>query len=344
MRKNLIKLGATMINRKLPLLDIHRHLDGNVRAQTILELGRQFNIDLPADNVEQLIPHVQVIDPEPNLVAFLQKLDWGVTVLGNYDACRRIAIENIEDAQAQGLDYVELRFSPYYMAQSQGLHPQGVVEAVVDGIKSATKNANIKANLIGILSRTYGVKTCQHELDALLAFKNDLVAVDLAGDEIGFPGELFIEHFKQVRDAYLASTIHAGEALGAPSIWQAINELGASRIGHGVKAIEDPTLMDYLRDNRIGIESCLTSNIQTSTVTDLATHPLKQFLDHGILACLNTDDPAVEGIEIEHEYTIAAPKAGLSQADIEKAQANALEIAFLSDGDKKALLAQVSAR
>ena len=333
-----------MINRKIPLLDIHRHLDGNVRAQTILELGRQFNIALPADNVEALIPHVQVIDPEPNLMAFLQKLDWGVTVLGDYDACRRIAIENIEDAQAQGLDYVELRFSPYYMAQSQGLHPQGVVEAVVDGIKSATKDADIKANLIGILSRTYGGKTCQHELDALLAFKNDLVAVDLAGDEIGYPGELFVDHFKQVRDAYLAVTVHAGEALGAASIWQALNELGASRIGHGVKAIEDSTLMDYLRDNRIGIESCLTSNIQTSTVNDLTKHPLKQFLDHGILACLNTDDPAVEGIEIEYEYAVAAPKAGLSQADMEKAQVNALEIAYLSDADKSALKAKVAQR
>ena len=333
-----------MINRKIPLLDIHRHLDGNVRAQTILELGRQFNIALPADNVEALIPHVQVIDPEPNLMAFLQKLDWGVTVLGDYDACRRIAIENIEDAQAQGLDYVELRFSPYYMAQSQGLHPQGVVEAVVDGIKSATKDADIKANLIGILSRTYGVKTCQHELDALLAFKNDLVAVDLAGDEIGYPGELFVDHFKQVRDAYLAVTVHAGEALGAASIWQALNELGARRIGHGVKAIEDSTLMDYLRDNRIGIESCLTSNIQTSTVNDLTKHPLKQFLDHGILASINTDDPAVEGIEIEYEYAVAAPQAGLSQADMEKAQANALEIAYLSDADKQALKTKVAQR
>ncbi|MFU2510396.1 adenosine deaminase [Pseudoalteromonas sp. ASV78] len=326
-----------MINKKLPLLDIHRHLDGNVRAQTILDLGRQFNIQLPADNVAALIPHVQVIDPEPNLMAFLQKLDWGVAVLGDYDACRRIAIENIEDAQAQGLDYVELRFSPYYMAQSQGLHPQGVVEAVVDGIKSATQNSTVKANLIGIMSRTYGTKICQQELDALLAFKNDLVAIDLAGDEIGFPGELFVDHFKQVGDAYLAATIHAGEALGSASIWQAINELGAGRIGHGVKAIEDAKLMDYLRDHRIGIESCLTSNVQTSTVASLAVHPLKQFLDHGILACINTDDPAVQGIEIEHEYAIAAPAAGLTKADMEKAQANALDIAYLSDAEKQQL-------
>ncbi len=326
-----------MINNKLPLLDIHRHLDGNVRPQTILELGRQFNLELPADSVEALIPHVQVIDPEPNLVAFLQKLDWGVKVLGDYDACRRIAIENVEDAIAQQLDYVELRFSPYYMAQSQGLHPQGVVEAVIDGVKSACQNTPIQANLIGIMSRTYGTKICQQELDALLAFKNDLVAVDLAGDEIGFPGELFVDHFKQVHDAYLAATIHAGEARDSESIWQAIKELGATRIGHGVKAIEDNALMDYLRDKRIGVESCLTSNIQTSTVASLSKHPLKAFLDHGILASINTDDPAVEGIEIAYEYQVAAPAAGLSQTDIAKAQANALEIAYLSEVDKEAL-------
>ncbi|WP_046005860.1 adenosine deaminase [Pseudoalteromonas rubra] len=327
-----------MINTKLPLLDLHRHLDGNVRAETILDLGQKFNMPLPALDVEGLRPHVQVIDNAPNLMAFLAKLDWGVKVLGDYDACRRIAVENVEDAMAQNMDYTELRFSPYYMAKTHNLHPQGVVEAVVDGIKAATRGLDIQVNLIGIMSRTFGVEKCQYELDALLAFKNDLVAVDLAGDEIGFPGALFIDHFKQVRDAYLGATIHAGEAEGASSIWQAINELGATRIGHGVKAIEDPKLMDYLRDNRIGIESCLTSNLQTSTVASIETHPLKQFLDHGILATINTDDPAVQGVELDNEFEKAAPLAGLSESDILQAQKNAIEIAFLSDSDKQALL------
>ncbi|KZN36082.1 adenosine deaminase [Pseudoalteromonas luteoviolacea S2607] len=327
-----------MINTKLPLLDLHRHLDGNVRAETILELGQKFNMPLPANDVEGLIPHVQVIDNAPNLMAFLAKLDWGVKVLGDYDACHRIAVENVEDAIAQKMDYTELRFSPYYMAKTHNLHPQGVVEAVVDGVKSATQGRDIKVNLIGIMSRTFGVEKCQHELDALLAFKESLVAVDLAGDELGFPGELFIEHFRQVRDAYLGATIHAGEAEGASSIWQAIKELGATRIGHGVKAIEDPELMDFLRDNRIGIESCLTSNLQTSTVASIESHPLKQFLDHGILATINTDDPAVQGVELDNEFAKAAPLAGLSEADILKAQKNAVEIAFLSDADKQALL------
>ncbi|CAH9065577.1 Adenosine deaminase [Pseudoalteromonas sp. CIP111854] len=328
-----------MINKTLPLLDLHRHLDGNVRASTILELGQKFNLPLPAHDLEGLREHVQVIDNAPDLMSFLAKLDWGVKVLGDYEACRRIAMENVADAQAQNLDYTELRFSPYYMAQSHNLHPQGVTEAVIDGVKAATQGQHIKVNLIGIMSRTYGVEKCQYELDALLACKNDLVAVDLAGDEIGYPGELFVEHFKQVHNAYLGATIHAGEARGAQSIWQAIKELGATRIGHGVKAIEDPKLMDYLRDSCIGIESCLTSNILTSTVSSLETHPLKQFLTHNILACINTDDPAVQGIELEYEYQVAAPKAGLTQADIEKAQRNALEIAYLSDCDKQALIA-----
>lgn len=329
-----------MINNNLPLLDLHRHLDGNVRATTILELGQQFNMPLPANDLEGLIPHVRVLDNAPDLMAFLAKLDWGVKVLGDYDACRRIAVENVEDAIAQNMDYTELRFSPYYMAQTHGLHAQGVVEAVVDGIKSATRGTDIKVNLIGIMSRTFGVDTCQYELESLLACKNDLVAIDLAGDELGYPGSLFVDHFKQVHDAYLGATIHAGEAEGASSIWQAINELGATRIGHGVKAIEDPKLMDFLRDRKIGIESCLTSNIQTSTVKQLTAHPLKRFLEHGILACINTDDPAVQGIELDNEYTVAAPAAGLTNQDMEQAQRNALDIAFLSESDKQALLAK----
>ncbi|RRS07401.1 adenosine deaminase [Pseudoalteromonas sp. J010] len=329
-----------MINNTLPLLDLHRHLDGNVRATTILELGQQFNMELPATDIESLRPHVQVLDNAPNLMAFLEKLDWGVKVLGDYDACRRIAVENVADAVAQGIDYTELRFSPYYMAKTHNLHPQGVVEAVIDGVQSAVKGQDIQVNLIGIMSRTFGVEKCQYELDALLAFKEQLVAIDLAGDELGFPGELFIEHYKQVRDAYLGVTVHAGEAEGAVSIWQAIKELGATRIGHGVKAIHDPALMDYLRDNRIGIESCLTSNIQTSTVESLTTHPLKAFLDHGVLATINTDDPAVQGIELDNEYSHAAAAAGLDLSDIHKAQRNAVEIAFLSEADKKALLAK----
>lgn len=326
-----------MITKTLPLTDLHRHLDGNIRIETILDLGQKFGLKLPAYDLEALRPHVQIVEAEPSLVAFLSKLDWGVAVLGDLDACRRVAYENVQDAMNAQIDYAELRFSPYYMAMKHNLSIAGVVEAVVDGVEAGCKDFGIKANLIGIMSRTFGQDACQQELDGLLTQKNKLVAIDLAGDELGQPGDRFVSHFKQVRDAGLRVTVHAGEAAGAESMWQAINELGAVRIGHGVKAVEDPKLMEFLAKNNIGIESCLTSNIQTSTVASFESHPIKTFLEYGVKVCLNTDDPAVEGIELPHEYEVAAPKVGLTQEQLRQIQINGLDLAFLSDAEKQAL-------
>lgn len=332
-----------MIDSQLPLTDIHRHLDGNIRAQTILDLGREFNLTLPASTLETLRPHVQVMETEPDLVSFLNKLDWGVKVLGSLDACRRVAFENVQDAARAGIHYAELRFSPGYMAMTHNLAIAGVVEAVVDGIKAGCSAHNIDVRLIGIMSRTFGEEACLNELNGLLAHRDSITALDLAGDELGFPGSQFLSHFTRARDAGLRITVHAGEAAGPESIWQAIRELGAERIGHGVKAVEDPALMDFMVKHGIGVESCLTSNIQTSTVASLARHPLKTFLEHGILATINTDDPAVQGIEIGHEYNVAAPAAGLSQTQMRTAQENGLKIAFLSDAEKAAVRARVAA-
>ncbi|OWF73847.1 adenosine deaminase [Yersinia frederiksenii] len=326
-----------MIDPRQPLTDIHRHLDGNIRAQTILDFGRQFNLPLPANELSALRPHVQITKTEPDLVSFLQKLDWGVAVLGSLEACRRVAYENVEDAANAGLHYAELRFSPFYMAMKHQLPVAGVVEAVIDGITAGCRDFDIDIRLIGILSRTFGEQACLQELDGLLAHRDGITALDLAGDELGFPGGLFLSHFNRARDAGLRITVHAGEAAGPESIWQAIRELGAERIGHGVKAVEDIKLMDYLAEHRIGIESCLTSNIQTSTVASLATHPLALFLRHGVIASINTDDPAVQGIEIGNEYHVAAPAAGLTPAEIHQAQENGLTMAFLSESEKQAL-------
>ena len=333
-----------MIDTQLPLTDLHRHLDGNIRPETILDLAQQHNIALPAYELETLRPHVQITKNEPSLVSFLQKLDWGVAVLADLDACRRVAYENVVDVANAGIDYAELRFSPYYMAMKHQLPIEGVVEAIIDGVQSALHTYDVEIRLIGILSRTFGENACQQELNGLLKHQDKITALDLAGDELGFPGHLFQPHFNRARDTGWKITVHAGEAAGAESIWHAIKELGASRIGHGVKAIEDPRLMDYLAEHQIGIESCLTSNIQTSTITSLAQHPLKKFLEHGIIASLNTDDPAVEGIELKHEYNVAAPAAGLTAAQIRQAQINGLTMAFISQAERDALIKKVSLR
>ena len=329
-----------MIDPSFPLIDLHRHLDGSVRLETILDLGRQHNLPLPAWDVEGLRPHVQIMEPQPGVMAFLEKFEWMVGVLVDYDACRRIAYENVADALKEGLDYVELRFSPWFMAGPNGLDPAGVVEAVVEGVQQGRRDFDIKANLIGIISRTYGTRTGQQELDALLTQKDNIVALDLAGDEANFPGELFVDHIVRARDAGWQITAHAGESVGPQSIWQAVDGLGASRIGHGVSAIRDSVLMDYLAEKCIGIEANLTSNVQTMTVPDLASHPMKAFLERGLLATLNTDDPGISAIDLPYEFEVAAPAAGLSIEQIHQAQRNALEVAFISKQEKDELKAK----
>ncbi|MFO8036763.1 MAG: adenosine deaminase [Anaerolineales bacterium] len=326
-----------MIDPNLPLIDLHRHLDGNVRLETILDLGDKHNLPLPAWSVEGLRPHVQVMEPTSGVMDFIDKFEWMVGVLVDYDACCRVAFENVEDAYQEGLDYVELRFSPLFMSQPHDLDPGGVVEAVVAGIEQGRKKFDIKVNLIGIISRTYGVDQAWVELDSLLGWKENLVALDLAGDEANYPGDLFVEHIEKGRSAGWKITIHAGEEAGPESIWQALEALHADRIGHGISAIEDPRLMDTLREERIGLEINLTSNLQTNVVSSLSEHPLRTFLDHGILATINTDDPGISGIDLRHEYTKAAPAAGLSPQQIRKAQRNALEVAFLSEDEKRSL-------
>jgi len=327
-----------MIDTTLPLLDLHRHLDGNIRPATIWQLAEKNNIVLPTDTFNDFIPYVQIQHSESDLLAFLKKLDWGVAVLKSLDDIKQVAFENVEDAYNAGLQYAELRFSPYYMAMNHNLPIADVVGAIIDGVNSGMKTFNVNIGLIGILSRTFGVEQCQLELDALLTHKEHLIAVDLAGDEYNFPGELFVNHFKQVRDAGLQVTVHAGEAGGAKSVWQAIKDLGATRIGHGVATIEDEELMSYMVNHNIAIESCLTSNFQTGTVTDLSQHPLKSFLGCGIKACLNTDDPAVQGIEIKNEFEVASRVLKLSNNDISQLQKNAIDVCFLSENEKKKLL------
>ena len=329
-----------VIRPDLPLIDLHRHLDGSVRLETILEVGLQHNLPLPAKDLEGLRPFVQVTTPVPDLLAFLEKFEWPVGILVNYDVCRRVAYENVQDAQREGIDYIELRFSPMFMAKPHGLDPAGVVEAVVDGVAAGQRDFGVPTKLIGIISRTFGPAVGQQELDALLSQREHLVALDLAGDEINFPGRLFVDHFKQGREAGWAITVHAGEAGGSTAVWQALRELKATRIGHAVRAIDDPTLMDYLAENHIGVEMNLTSNVQTSTVPDYASHPLKKMLAHNILATINTDDPGISAIDLPFEYQIAVEKAGLSQQQATQAQQNALELAFLTPEEKVALLAR----
>lgn len=327
-----------MIDKSLPLCELHRHLDGAIRLETILDLAEQHGIPLPADDPEGLAPYVHVDESAPGLMAFLERFEHMTAVLVDAQACRRVAYENVEDARREGIDYIELRYSPWFMAESHGMDAAEVMEACADGIQAAERDTGVKANIIGILSRTYGADICKKELDAILAHRDHIVAVDLAGDEAGYPPHLFIEHFKRVRDAGLHVTIHAGEADGPESVWSAIRDLGAERIGHGFRAVEDPALVEYLAEQGIGLECCPTSNLHTSGVDSYAAHPIRKLADQGVKFCLNTDDPGISNITIGHEYEIAGTAIGLTSEQIRQSQKEASNMAFLEPQEKAELL------
>lgn len=325
------------IDPRLPLIDLHRHLDGSVRLETVLELADAQGIELPASDVDGLRPFVVIEGKASGLMDFIGRFQYLTAILHDLDACRRVAYENVEDARNEGIDYIELRFSPWFMSETHELDPAGVVEAVADGIKAAERDTGVRAQMIGIMSRTYDTATCHRELDALLAHRDHLVAIDLAGDEVKFPAGLFREHFQRARDAGLQVTVHAGEADGPDSVWAAIRELGATRIGHGIHSLHDPALVDYLGEHRIGLEVNITSNIHTGTVDEYINHPAKKIFEMGLLANLNTDDPAISGIDLPYEYEQAALAAGLTPEMTRQSQINALEMAFLSAEEKSRL-------
>src|SRR5262249_33197699 len=179
---------------------------------------------------------------------------------------------------------------------------------------------------------------CWEELEAAIAYQGQgVVAIDLAGDEAHFPGTRFRRHFERARSAGLRITVHAGEAAGPESVHQAIEELGAERIGHGVRAIEDEAVLELIAARGIAIESCPTSNVQTSTVASYAAHPLPAFLRRGLLVTLATDDPGISAIDLPYEYRVARDELGLGTEELRRLQSNGVAAAFLSDAERAAL-------
>lgn len=320
-----------------PLVELHRHLDGNVRLETVLDLGRRHRVDLPAWTVEGLRPYVQIVSREPSLMDFIAKFDVLRRAMVDYDAVRRIVRENLEDAVREEIDAIELRFSPRFMAEYHGLDVFGVAEAACDALQAAA-DLPVRAKLIGIVSRHYGPDAAWAEVDAAIRLRDrGIVALDLAGDEAGFPGGLFVEHFRKAGEAGLHLIAHAGEAAGAESVRQAVLGLGAERIGHGIRAIEDPEVVDLLVERGIPLEVCPTSNLHTSTVAGYRSHPLPELLARGVTATLNTDDPSISGIDLAHEYRIAREELGLSEADLRRMQESAVAAAFLTAEERNRL-------
>ncbi|MFF5077911.1 adenosine deaminase [Actinoplanes sp. NPDC000266] len=310
----------------MTLIDLHRHLEGSLRVATVLELARRDGhpLAVAADPEDLLVAR----GPLGGLVPFLDKVDAAPSALPRPQDWERAAAEVVRDAADDGLGYLELRFSPWFIRRETGLEPEAVIDAVASGVHTASKETGLPVALIGILLRDLGPSQGVAQVDTLLSRRDVFCAVDLAGNEAGVPAAEFAPAFAKARDAGLHVTVHAGEAAGPQSVWDAINHLGAERVGHGVRSVEDPALLEHLAANGITLEVALTSNLHTSVAPSYREHPLRQLLAAGVPVALATDDPRASAITLSGEYVTARTEIGLSASEIKTIEGYARRAAF----------------
>lgn len=331
----------------LPKVELHRHLEGAFRMETLLELARKRNlVELPLDDVEAFRQVVQMTEKDqPDFLTFLSKFraDWYSTL----DDPRRVAYEAVTDAAKENISYFELRFSPEHYARKSDFALEAIIEAVISGASEAAVKSGMTIAYLITLGREKleADEMIQHIKLCLPYQKHGVVGIDLAGDESHYPPELFTRVFKGLyaRTGF-HSTIHAGEARGPESVITAITELDAERIGHGVRTIEDEKAMALVLDRKILLEQCLTSNFQTCTVASIKQHPFPKFYKHGIHVTLNADDPQIQQSDLNDDYEHAATLFGFGIEDFRKINLYSLEGAFQPEAVKKKLISGYNAR
>jgi adenosine deaminase len=327
---------------RLPKAELHVHLDGSLRPETMLELAAASAKPMPADDPDALRRYMHVRDAR-NLVEYLERFAITLSVMQTANALERIAYELAEDLAAENVWYAEIRYSPILNTR-EGLPLTEAVEAPLRGLARARRDFGIRTALIICGIRNMDPATSRDLADLTVAFKGrGVVAFDLAGAEYNYPAKKHKDAFFTVRNRNMAATIHAGEAYGPESIHQALHYCGAHRIGHGTRLYEDEDLMAYVRDFRVPIEVCLTSNVQTRAVASFETHPLRRYFDAGLVLSLNTDNRLMSGTTVTEEYWRAHLHLGFTWEELVRISTMTFESAFLPWDEKLELLGAVAA-
>jgi len=326
--------------RKAPKVLLHDHLDGGLRTQTIIELAREINYDkLPTDDPEELARWFHRGANKGNLVEYLQGFEHTVAVMQTKEALERIAYEMMEDMKNDGVCYVETRFAPVLHLQ-QGLHYDDVISSVLKGLEKGKEDFGVGYGLILCAMRNMTNSLEIAEL-AINYRRRGVVGFDLAGEEGGYPPKKHIEAFHFIQRENFNITIHAGEAFGKESIWQAIQWCGAHRIGHATRLTEDMVfdnnnnivglgdLAQYILDKRLPLEICLLSNVHTGAIAKLEKHPFFPMFKSNFRVFLNTDDRLMSDTTLTKEYLLASELWELSLEDIEKLNINAMKSSFI---------------
>lgn len=334
------KLKSEEIIQNVPKVLLHDHLDGGLRPQTIIELAKDLNYKkLPVSDPEELGHWFHRGANKGNLVEYLQGFEHTCAVMQTKDALKRIAFEMIEDMYNDGVCFVETRFAPVFHTQ-KGLYHEDIINAVLEGLQQGKEKYGVGYGLI-----LCGMRNMRNTLEiAELAVnfrEQGVVGFDLAGEEGGYPPKKHIDAFQFIKRENFNITIHAGEAFGKESIWQAIQICGAHRIGHATRLTEDivfdkdgnvaklGNLAQYILDTRLPLEICLLSNVHTGAIDKLENHPFYTLFKEKFRVFLNTDDRLMSDTTLTKEYTTAAELFGITLDDIEKLNINAMKSSFI---------------
>jgi adenosine deaminase len=328
--------------RSLPKTDLHVHLDGSLRLETIVELALKDKIEIPSTTVEGLAQAIGSGRQFGSLVEYLRGFDITLRVMQTEAALERIAFELAEDAHLENVRYMEVRYAPMLHTR-RGLKLTRVIEAVLQGLRRARETYGIKANVIVCGIRNISPESSYEMAELAVAYKGrGVVGFDLAGAEADFPAKHHRAAFQLVRDNNINCTIHAGEAYGPESIAQAIHVCGAHRIGHGCRLRENGDLLHYVNDHRIPLECCPSSNVQTGAVRDLKSHPLKLYFDLGLRVTVNTDNRLVTDTSVSRELYLVHSELGIPFADIKSMILSGFKSSFQPFHEKQAQLRKVA--
>jgi adenosine deaminase len=328
--------------RALPKVELHRHLEGSLRLETMIEVANQHGITVP-DDVLRLSNLVQVqVADKFTYQNFLAKFNTLRLFYRSPDVIHRITREAVEDAAKDNVRYMELRFTPVALSRAERFPLQDVIDWVMTSAKDAGRKYDVVVRLIASVNRHESPDLAEQVAWISAAYIEDgIVGLDLAGNEAEYPSQPFYGIFKEARQAGLHVTIHAGEWGPAANVREAIEDLGAERIGHGVRVLEDKDVVNLAKERGTAFEVCVTSNYQSGVVHSLDTHPLMTMLDAGVNVTINTDDPSISRITLSHEYYTVCEDLHMSKDTLCDRIVAAAQAGFLAPKEKEKLAVQL---
>jgi adenosine deaminase len=319
----------------IPKTEIHCHLEGAIRTQTIIDVAREHNLKIPAYEAAELDRHVKVYDQLRDLEAVLAAFGIFQNSIVSPMVFGRMAWELFEDCAKQNIKLFEVRFSPDWAFHGHGVDWDACLEELLKAKRRAEDEFEMVIGIIAITSRGMGAESCVRTVDWAIRHKDHILAVDLADGELLYPMSDFVKPILKAKDAGLKVTIHSGEDTPASAVIETIKNFQPDRIGHGIHSIEDMKAVELIREKGITLEVNPWSNYLTNSVRTIEEHPLKKLFDLGVRVTINSDDPEVLETNVNNEYHIAHEILGMSMDQIAQCNRFAYEASFIPEGARK---------